>query len=803
MKPTRPARSLPVLLLLLLLPACSQLPFGASPPQVPNPTAPPTETPLPPPPVQVAEVTFRVTIPDNTPADGAIELSVLDEVTGLALNPVHYTMTAESEHIYSITLQFPVGGVIKYRYSRAAHIRAIEHTSGGAPVRYRLIEISASGFVHDLVSRWNDTQFSGPTGRLTGRITDSATGAPIPNLLIAAGGQQTLSRWDGTYLLEGLPPGTHNLVAYALDGTYRTFQQGAVIAAAAATAAEFAMTPAPLVTVTFYASVPEDHIPGTAVRLAGSLHQLGNLFADLPGGISTPAARLPALQYHAEGYYLLTTQLPAGAYINYKYTLGDGFWNMETTPEGDPVIRNLLIPEFDVVVNDHIANWGSRGGRAPVWFTTFSPPETGSGDTLWLQLNPWGWTQPLPMWQTGPNKWVYLLTSPLHLLGEVQFRYCRNAQCAAAAETGAVDTRSFTPGEAFLPLEGQVAQWAQYAPLTGEAPAPQVGVIPREAGFTRGIQLLDEYDPSWLAFAPQCFAGIARIGANTALLTPTWTYTRPAPPVLEALPGRDAAWLDVMDFAGAAQAAGLVVTLVPGARFPEGAAAFWESAPRDYAWWANWFEQYGYFAQHHAALAAQTQAGALALGGGWLAPALPGGSMPDGFTSGVPLEAEDWWRAILADVRAGYGGALAWNLPLSAAGAPPPFLDAVDAIYILWDEPLADRADRSTAEMAEQAGRLIDERLVPLYLRFNKPIVIAAAFPSTGASGGLDMDAQVRLYEALLQAVNGRDWLAGFVSAGYYPPAAVQDASPSIHGKPAEILLTAWFSGFLLGNLDK
>ena len=46
-------------------------------------------------------------------------------------------------------------------------------------------------------------------------------------------------------------------------------------------------------------------------------------------------------------------------------------------------------------------------------------------------------------------------------------------------------------------------------------------------------------------------------------------------------------------------------------------------------------------------------------------------------------------------------------------------------------------------------------------------------------------------------AINERDWMGGFVSRGYYPPVGLQDASASIHAKPAADVLRYWFPRFL------
>jgi len=61
----------------------------------------------------------------------------------------------------------------------------------------------------------------------------------------------------------------------------------------------------------------------------------------------------------------------------------------------------------------------------------------------------------------------------------------------------------------------------------------------------------------------------------------------------------------------------------------------------------------------------------------------------------------------------------------------------------------------------------------------------------------LDLQAQADLYEAILTAVNGRPWVSGVVSRGYYPPVALRDKSASAHGKPAADILWYWFPRML------
>jgi hypothetical protein len=361
----------------------------------------------------LATVTFQVEVPQDTPPGQPILLSLLDEVTGLALNSTRKEMQKIGDTTYSITLPFQVGANIKYRYSRQDTFVAEEHTTDDRPVRYRIFRVDGPGIVHDVVSNWSDGFYSGPTGRIMGKVTDAEDGTPIPNLLVTSGGAQAVTSSTGDYLIEGLPPGLHNLVFYAFDGAYRTYQQGAVVAAHSTTPADIQLTSSPLVKIIFTATAPVGTLPAIPIRLAGNLTQLGNTFADLSGGMNTLAARMPSLIPLPDGRYALEIELPVGAFVEYKYTLGDGFWNSEYTPNGDFRLRTLTVPDQNSMIEDKIDNWGGTPNAGPVIFELSVPQTTPDYDNVSIQFNPFGWTEPIPMWKLEEDHWVYMLYSPI------------------------------------------------------------------------------------------------------------------------------------------------------------------------------------------------------------------------------------------------------------------------------------------------------------------------------------------------------------------------------------------------------
>ena len=123
MRPTPLKRSLLTIVILfsILLSGCNMPALVGTPPPTylgtPEPEVAPTEVPA----VPETLITFRVEVPPNTPTDGLVYLSLLDEVTGLALNTQINAMeplpqTEEgAPQAYLLTLPFPIGSVLKYR----------------------------------------------------------------------------------------------------------------------------------------------------------------------------------------------------------------------------------------------------------------------------------------------------------------------------------------------------------------------------------------------------------------------------------------------------------------------------------------------------------------------------------------------------------------------------------------------------------------------------------------------------------------------------------------------------------------
>ena len=341
-------------------------------------------------------------------------------------------MKESAEGRYTVSLSFPVGSLVKYRYMTNDGQNRFEYSSSGYPIRARLFYVDGPCEVQDTIARWQNTKFKGLTGRLFGSITDVDTGEAISNVVVSAAGLYTLSRPDGSFDLYNVPQGTHMVSYTTLDGAYLPFKQYAVIVSDMATPASVSISEQELVEVRFTVEVPEDTVNGAPVRIAGNLWQFGYLMSEQIDGSGILAMRMPVMEYQGDFTYTYTTLLPAGADLHYKYTLGDGFWSSEHTLDGKFALRQLIVPADSSVLNidDTVLTFDSSTAEA-IWFDVTAPGVTPQEDNLYIQFKLLDWMPPIPMWYGGENRWGFRYSSPTNISGNLEYRYCRNGICGA------------------------------------------------------------------------------------------------------------------------------------------------------------------------------------------------------------------------------------------------------------------------------------------------------------------------------------------------------------------------------------
>lgn len=153
--------------------------------------------------VSAVTVTFRVTVPESTPAADTIH--VAGDFQGWNPGDPTYALTPEGGNVHTITLEFDAGTVLLFKFTRGSWA-TVEKSPTGEEIANRVLTVNEDRTYALNVPRWADD--SGEVPRtLTGDVTEHT----VPGLL------------DGRRVWVYLPPGYHDAdedypVHYMLDG---------------------------------------------------------------------------------------------------------------------------------------------------------------------------------------------------------------------------------------------------------------------------------------------------------------------------------------------------------------------------------------------------------------------------------------------------------------------------------------------------------------------------------------------------------------------------------------------------------
>jgi hypothetical protein len=775
-----------------------------------------TETPEPDPETlpPLVDISFFVTLnPESMPVAGErMVIEILDEVTGLPYHIQQYDMARSGDFTFSITLPFPSGSVIKYRYAKVGTEIVPEATMDGMPVRYRMFYAVGKESVSDLLLTWENIPTDFETGKLTGKIIDPITSKPIPDILVSASGYLTFTDANGVFSLENMMPGIHNVLFYAMDGKYKTFQQGATISAGLSTPAEIVMIPMALVTVTLLVNVPNDAI-GVPIYVAGNIQQFGNTFSDLPGGMSLKQKQMPMLSPVQDNTYMLSMRLYAETDLRFKFTLGDGYWNAEQQSTGLPVQRQLVIPNHDVNLTLNVESWRTKGFE-PVSIQVNIPPESSPPGEKYIQFQTAEWTEPIPLWPIGDGNYLIILFSPFEATLPISYRFCRNEACEATHTT----MDAVQPGTAAKNVDVVVTNWQNWQVFSQPAEVIASFVTNKGDLFTSMIELSPAMNPSWTVYASNGFGQASEMGTEALIFSPTWfTFEKGH---LNPVLGQTPYHANLVDLINGARFLDLNTAIFPQIQSTEVVQPVWEQSNHTEAWWMTWFGNYRRMILNYAQIASETNSEWLILGGKDVVPALLNGTYPDGTPSDVPENSQIIWEQIITDIRAVYTGKLVWAATMNQSLDPlPGFMDKLDEIYISIDTPLSMTPQPTSEEITTAFTELVDTTLYETYQFYGKPVYLAFGYPSAvGSAQGCflvsescrndarfeshemtnmeaDFNAQLDIYNTIFPILTSRDWISGVSIKGFEPTKVVIDNTSTLWGKPAMDVIWYWYSG--------
>jgi hypothetical protein len=680
--------------------------------------------------------------------------------------------------------------------------------------------ISTTSIINNQLTNWADEQYVHKFGRISGQVVNSETNSPIPNALVVVGGMHGYTNSLGNFQIENLSPGKHNLVILSTDGEYQTFQQEAIIGEGLTTPASIGMKSSKFVNISFIIQPPVDSPTQAPVRILGNTYQLGNVFGNIFNGTSIAPARAPKLTALPEGNYTITLSLPSGFDLHYKYSLGDGFWNAELNTDNHFVIRKLVVPDQDTIVNDVIQSWKSLETQS-VGFQISIPENTPDTDKISIQFNSFGWSPPIQLWKTGDFLWSYELFGPFHLVSNIEYRICRNDACGSADDGSApINGYSFNTQSPPQLLNVNVTSWKGWDQEidTPSLSAPEI--INRGPEFVTGFSFSNNYSIYTPIYLDTAYKNILDVHGNTIIIPVKWTLQSLNPLIFSPITGKNPLWKDLVLMIQKAKNQNLNVWLAPEIEISPLANKQFSQGIETNIWQNNFSNSFSEFLIYSADLANYMSIQGIILPTDiiHLSNFENYGDFSNILSNGLFFDIEN--------IRNRFSESLILSLDVNNL-PDDTLLSAVDGYLITPTVNFVD-SEYTKDNYQSTIKTYLDEIINPSVTHFGKPIYLGLDFPSIkGAEFGcikneescinfdvinqldfallensfeIDLLLQVAMYDAAFKAINYTPWISGIISNGYNPQVAIMDYSSSVRGKPAMGIFWYWFPRMLGKN---
>ena len=250
---------------------------------------------------------------------------------------------------YEAITEVQSGAIIRYSYDRHDGTNCCDSdvTREALGERFRMqyrFLLAEDGLqrVNDAIGTWNDLREPHIEGKITGRVTDRITGAPIFDADVSISGIHVGTRVDGSYKIEGLPPGEHTVIAHSDTGDFLPAQSVVVIIGNHSEIKDLTVSPTKLVPVTFEVVLPDSTPENAWVKIGGNISSLGARIAHPSRPLSPDNYFLPLLE--REGNTAFDEfMLPEGAVIEYFYTIGPIGVTNERGAQGATIVRTAPI----------------------------------------------------------------------------------------------------------------------------------------------------------------------------------------------------------------------------------------------------------------------------------------------------------------------------------------------------------------------------------------------------------------------------------------------------------------------------
>ena len=606
---------------------------------------------------------------------------------------------------------------------------------------------------------------------LSGRVLDKQTKEPILDAIIVVDGIIALSVGDGSYSLN-VRPGKHILIAYMLDGSYKTHMQQIEIDSNKKLDIYLEKANPARVTINVSANIPDYF----EIRMFSTAEQTGIKLLYHNRFITE------AFKPVQDGKIIL--DLYEGQYVDYIYSIGNTAIGYEKGDHGNYIIRHFIAKD-GLVIDDNVGRfWDDKAITLNVKVPSYTDPN----DIIGVKgLHP----LLLYLHRKEDNIWTIML-EPYNFQGR-EYRYYRNV-----VGMGDEETLSRKADSKSKIINDTVSAWKlQKGPITHAS----FSIPPIKNKFSIFAFPPDYYNGQFAMLMEPTIKRIAQKGFHGVVLSQIWNYEAVEPfakisraePISIYTPA-----FEIKRLTKIAHENGLKVAL-----FPQLVGSPTPGNPKTFGpeWWNKWFDEIEKFNLYNARTARDANVDFLLF-----KDREPGMNLPSNFKATFNKRMKE----IIAKIKKIYKGKIIARVDIQNFDRFDYWEDADIISQKTWSSlgvtnPTLDR-------LVSAVGNLLDTKYKKAYERAKKPFLIdqLAYYSVKGAANGqmvpeaedestdknlkypLDVEVQKLIHEAFYRAINERDWIIGVYLFGYSFVDLPEGRGVTIRGKPAEDVGSGW-----------
>ncbi len=341
-------------------------------------------------------VTFRVSVPENTPENDPVFLTIMDITGG---ESERLRMKDLGNGIFETQAEVLDKALVRYTYDRFEYkdiccLAEVTRESLGESfnLQYRLLLTDSDiDHVTDTIPVWADLRESFVEGEITGTVVDADTGEPVFDADVSISGVHVGTRVDGTFKVTRLPAGDHTVIVHSDTGDFLPVQKIVALGSGESIAAVFEVSSTTLVPVSFDVLLPDSTPEGAWVKIAGNVNALGGRIGHPSRPMTPDNFFIPLLERDgntASGEFML----PEGAFIEYFYTIGPIGVTQARAAQGRTVYRSFRVGEESDSRSDRVEFWNNEGWPL-VSLNVIPPANTPDDAKITLNMGPSSWLE--------------------------------------------------------------------------------------------------------------------------------------------------------------------------------------------------------------------------------------------------------------------------------------------------------------------------------------------------------------------------------------------------------------------------